>query len=188
MSKSPALRQGGLFQRAGFKKGELSTPKHDEIVILLDSYIHLVMDRERERFPQITYRTIWELPVSDSYGRAVGNIDLTLQISISYEAQWEERNVGGTWKKLRQNSVSLFDVMHFEVKPEIRSIGELIRQINKYRSHIGNFQTSYQNGFTKYAIPEFIVVSPDSRFEPIIRSQGVGFFCFPRPGLSCDLP
>jgi hypothetical protein len=49
----------------------------------------------------------------------------------------------------------------FEIKPTIRSLGELMRQVNVYRS----------------CEPEshFLVVSPDDRFRKQIESQGVRF-------------
>jgi len=51
-----------------------------------------------------------------------------------------------------------------EVKPSIRSIGELIRQIRRYES---------------VCKAPFVVVSPDDRFANILRSQGIGFIKAP---------
>jgi hypothetical protein len=48
----------------------------------------------------------------------------------------------------------------FEVKTEIPSFGELMRQINFYRA--------YEQG-------PFFVVSPDDRFKSTLASQGIGF-------------
>jgi hypothetical protein len=53
----------------------------------------------------------------------------------------------------------------FEVKTEIRSCGELMRQINLYRTH----ETQGR----------FFVVSPDDRFKPTLASEGVGFVEYP---------
>lgn len=47
-----------------------------------------------------------------------------------------------------------------EVKPSIRSIGELIRQINTYKT---------------YRAGEYFVCSPDARFESALKSQRIGF-------------
>ena len=54
----------------------------------------------------------------------------------------------------------------FEVKSYIKSCGELIRQIRQYQ---------------EYALPEprFVVVSPDVRFEDILRDQGIDFWAYP---------
>lgn len=50
----------------------------------------------------------------------------------------------------------------FEVKSSIPSLGEVIRQIRMYEQHC-------------QSNPKFVVVSPDNRFEPALKSQGIGF-------------
>lgn len=62
----------------------------------------------------------------------------------------------------------------FEVKTSIKSIGEVIRQIQLYKTY---FQI-YTN-----RIYEFIIVSPDDRYIDILKSQGIGFL-----KCTCDLP
>lgn len=53
---------------------------------------------------------------------------------------------------------------YFEVKTEIKSFGELLRQINIYR---------------EYTDSKFYVVSPDTRFIDQLLSQRVGFIKYP---------
>ena len=53
----------------------------------------------------------------------------------------------------------------FEVKPSIRSIGEVVRQIRMYQE------------FTKGT--KWLVVSPDDRFANTLEEQGIGFLKAP---------
>jgi hypothetical protein len=52
-----------------------------------------------------------------------------------------------------------------EVKPEIRSLGEVIRQIRMYESHCPD--------------AKFYICCPDPRFKPALESQGIGFIQSP---------
>lgn len=59
----------------------------------------------------------------------------------------------------------LDDGFWFEVKPSIRSVGEVVRQIRMYQE------------FTKRG--NWFVVSPDDRFASILQAQGIGFLKAP---------
>lgn len=54
----------------------------------------------------------------------------------------------------------------FEIKTNIPSLGELIRQIRMYQTYLS---------------AKFVVVSPDDRFADPIESQGIGFYKY-EPG------
>lgn len=100
----------------------------------------------------------WELPIlSGSY--VVGVVDFC--VSLDRGTVW----LGGiedkalfqpAWKIGRDRGTLLF-----EIKPAIRSLGELIRQINIYRTYEQQSR--------------FIVVSPDDRFRSNLESQGISF-------------
>lgn len=51
-----------------------------------------------------------------------------------------------------------------EVKTKIPNIGELLRQINFYRTYLSG--------------PRWIVVSPDDRYKDILKAQGIHFYKF----------
>lgn len=76
-----------------------------------------------------------------------------------------------TWQRQEQCR-ELF----FEVKPSIRSLGEIIRQIRMYQSSQG---ASGLNGRKETETPDWWVVSPDDRFESALKSQGIGFLKCP---------
>ena len=48
----------------------------------------------------------------------------------------------------------------FEVKTQIKSAGELIRQINYYKEYVRG---------------HYVVVSPEDKFARILKEQGIGF-------------
>jgi hypothetical protein len=55
-----------------------------------------------------------------------------------------------------------------EIKSEIVSIGDLIRQIQFYRN--------YTEG------TDWVVISPDERFAGLLKDQGILFYRYPAPG------
>ena len=106
----------------------------------------------------------WEKPImSGKY--IIGFIDLVVwytcpELAIAglhsvLHNQLEDSNILPSW--------TLFETdipVYFEVKTQIESIGELIRQINMYREYVKGI---------------FIVVSPDDRCQDILTSQHIGF-------------
>lgn len=96
----------------------------------------------------------WEYPIMD--GRiTVGFADYFAKVE-TFDASLDGPLNAPRWV-LRRERVNLF----FEVKPEIRSLGELMRQLNHYRVY------TYEG--------QFFVVSPDDRFRSTLESQGIGF-------------
>ncbi len=115
-------------------------------------------------------RKTWEHPVTT--GRVdnpyvVGFIDLQVftihghqlkvNATLDYEGvfrdepEWEEYSETELW--------------NFEVKPTIPSLGELIRQIAFYRQYVES--------------PHWVVVSPDTRFQEPLKSQGILLVKYP---------
>ena len=108
---------------------------------------------------------IWEYAIATSNNSKfiVGFIDLlavgylsNLGVDLSGLPKWARADKG--FKML------------FEVKSSIPSLGEAIRQIRMYQTHIGGI---------------YVIVSPDDRFADALRAQGIEFYkC---PGAVADI-
>lgn len=112
----------------------------------------------------------WEVPVK--FGGGTRYIDLLIRAKCRLPCvEWEEKYgpqrrvwVKGTYKHEIEIACG--------VKPLIRSVGELIRQLRQYES-----SAERQLLFGK----EVAVVSPDDRFREIIERQGFLFIKAPQP-------
>lgn len=104
-----------IAERFGFRDPELSTPRHDEIMLWLDENIEKIYDRLKRFFPGRS-RVVWEKPImSGAY--IVGFADMSVQSTYS-------------------------QIDYFEVKPAIPSLGEVLRQIQMYRQY-GNREDNW---------------------------------------------
>lgn len=163
-----------------FNDPELTTPLHDEIMCWTDSNAAKIC---KQLFKSKLLRSCWEFPVfrqmrpwdkykipaprefqlfnSNSFSvdtspefyrevlhttppvtfcnEKVGHVDLLL----SYETA--KKNIG---------------YIALEIKPVVFSLGELLRQVQHYRSHLP---------------VDYAVVTPDTRFRSQIKSQGIYF-------------
>lgn len=107
---------------------------------------------------------LWEHPIKNQ-NYIVGFADMMvvykkpyLSLSIEFSAQgWIEKWIVTEYAERE-------DGVFFEVKTEIPSLGELIRQINMYRT----------NGARR-----FFVVSPDDSYARLLKEQGIGMIRFP---------
>jgi hypothetical protein len=130
----------------------------------LDAYFHAMAQKFPDpgpvpsRPPWQVRGKKWELPIrSGSY--VVGVVDFCVFLDMG--SVWldgiEDKALFRTaWKISRDRGTLLF-----EIKPAIRSLGELIRQINIYRTYEQESR--------------FVVVSPDDRFRSNLESQGISF-------------
>ncbi|MBE9570352.1 MAG: hypothetical protein IMF11_06990 [Proteobacteria bacterium] len=113
----------------------------------------------------------WEKPITTggstyysdraSNKYVVGFVDLAVSCKIPHidlENAWESR-VPDDWQPTWTIYSHEKTTIYFEVKTEIKSLGELIRQINMYR---------------EYASGQFFVVSPDDQYAEILREQRIG--------------
>lgn len=138
--------------KAPFQDPDLHTPAHDAIMMWLDENAAAVVEPhcrflQRDGAPVIVETlTTWEKPVS--YAGGVRYIDMVIKANVDGRE---------------------FDLL-CEVKPVIRSIGELIRQLRQYEP------SSNRGGTVRVA-----VVSPDDRFRAIIEKQGFIFIKAPQP-------
>jgi hypothetical protein len=93
----------------------------------------------------------WEVPIDSGRGVIVGYVDLRVEVAVPHS--WYEYT-RFEWETGLESAM-----LYFEVKPEIPSVGELLRQINRYRHYV-------KNGL-------WVVVSPEARFAGLLASQGV---------------
>lgn len=130
---------------------ELSTPKHDELVLHL-----LARENYKKVLDAILFRSlsecaenpainvICEKPISNGNKFLIGYVDIVYEVKHPLD----------TYGDSKQD-------IYIEVKPTIRSFGETLRQINTYRH------------FEKNAM--YVIYSPDIRFRIAFETQGVIF-------------
>lgn len=128
-----------LQARFGFADSDIKKPKHDEIMLWLDQNLDAVLTVILRK-NVIGAKARWELPVTSrppNTNYIIGFLDMVV--------------VYGS------------EQICFEIKTEILSLGELLRQINMYRMHL-----PYHDAF--------VVVCPDDKFASKLKEQGVMFF------------
>ncbi len=139
----------------------------------------------------------WERPLSDGssgYNRTIGYADMSVQYEIGWtligaerihfemdsqsfnsilKSICEPKEVGRAFSFETQSEIlELF----FEVKTEIRSIGELMRQLQTYRSAPRVNNACRRCGTGREFGPGLIVVAPPNfEAERIVRSHGFGW-------------
>ena len=143
---------------------DLITDKHDEIMIWLDANIS-------DLFRGKTIKEkVWEYPILRGdmrYRTIVGYIDMLVKTEeIVYPTKQELLNYLNNSHGYRQyDDVPTAGVVEknyaIEVKSKIINVGEVIRQINQYKSYRDDFQ--------------YIVVAPDERYRDIFLAQKIGF-------------
>lgn len=100
----------------------------------------------------------WEAPIDNGRGVIVGYVDLKVTVTRRTAALWFPQPFSWSWEPVTWT-------VYFEIKPEIPSAGELLRQINKYRHYV-----KPKSSLHKIA---WVVVSPDTRFAKLLASQDV---------------
>ena len=114
---------------------------------------------------QITTKQ-WERPIkSNDY--IIGFIDMAVFFELpelNIHIELAENNWNVTWS-VQYSSYDGYEknCVYFEVKTEIPSLGELIRQVNMYKS---------------YGAKRIFVVAPDDTHEKTLREQGIGLIKF----------
>lgn len=186
-----------LQERLGFGDPELATSAHDWLIQWLDlhaldllaalypQHVNLawkdwypdkLREQSRKNYAAAGYAApelpkgeppkpgielgtkIWERPVMDRTF-TIGFIDLWLSGSLNTEleisrGQWQ---LGGT-----NFAVAI------EVKPVIRSVGELIRQLRLYQSYLPKGTV-------------LVAASPDDRWSSTLEGQGIRYYRLPAP-------
>jgi len=166
------------IERMGFKDNDLKTSKHDKIMFWLDNYIRtdfikVLKETRYPKFmkyyhkPEINIGHIkWEKPIKTESGYNIGFIDLYLGINLTY---YKLKVNKYTRKKTYENDSDYHDY-YFEVKSKLPSIGELIRQVNFYKSNLGYKDRG-----------EFYVVAPKTtnKIINLLKQQGINFIEYP---------
>lgn len=188
MSKKQAKT---LLEKMGFKDDDLSTPKHDEIMLWLDRNIEAVINESlladetttehkrwaiRQHCPQETVNLLqaqwfkcidktWEKPVTTRTNYTIGFVDLFAEFrGVGFK--WRETNTFPVEDVWSFEPNALWITCAFEIKSYIDSVGALIRQIRAYQVHA---ETTWRSK----PAPIWVVVSPDSRFEDTLMQQGI---------------
>lgn len=149
-----------LIERHGFVDPDRKTSAHDEIQIWIFNNAVQVLKSftSKEKQIQIDYRKL-EYPIhqiSQNYKAIVGFVDLVVHAKVLTPLGDGSCNT----KSIRAS---------IEIKNKIDSCGDLIRQINFYRS-FEQIDTIW------------IVVSPDDRFKDVLFEQGIYFYKYLQPG------
>jgi hypothetical protein len=115
----------------------------------------------------------WEKPVIANNKFIVGYVDMFVEARVFNHWSLDFKNDEAASMLLRQSKPSIDDVrnifawfpvyektnVYFEVKPKIKSLGDTIRQVQKYKV------------YDKRGL--FALVSPDSRFKEILNHQDI---------------
>jgi hypothetical protein len=146
-----APKAKSLQERFGFLDEDLKTPAHDALMFWIDENISEIL---AEVFnltiaPKILARR-WEFTLKNERDFILGAADMFVHARSG------------------QCDVAVF----IEAKPKIRSLGELIRQINFYKAG-SDFSVHIPSG--DYLQPKWLVVAPDDQFADKLREQGILF-------------
>jgi hypothetical protein len=135
-----------------------------------DMKIQIATELNLPEYPQRKIGKIWEVPILDrTY--TIGFADMRVLWTDQEVRLHFDVCLNGINKELKYVDSEVCTLEHwyqsafFEVKPSIPSVGELIRQLRMYRTYTGD--------------AKWFVVSPDNRFESIIKDQGFGFVLVP---------
>ena len=99
----------------------------------------------------INMKTIWESPIKVQKYTKYGE--------TSYILGYADLKLAYTYYDAKKD-IDYYDCIFFEIKPQIPSCGDLIRQIRKYQTVTSN--------------APWFVVSPDTKFKDIILQQDIG--------------
>ena len=136
-----------LIERFGFNDAELTTPLHDKMLLwslenirklgkLIPNYLGYKPSTVQAEFPIMGYNDF-----------NIGFVDLRFQVKLDDE----EKEC---------------PFVYVEIKPTVYSIGELIRQINFYRSHLDAKTT------------KFLVLTKTKGLKEVLASQDIYVYEF----------
>ena len=100
----------------------------------------------------------WERPITSGGKFIVGYCDLFATLTAKQPCLWGECEPA-RWGFEPESATTTS--IGFEVKTEIRSLGEVVRQIRTYQEHCRDWH--------------WFIVYPDDRFAEPLRSQGIHF-------------
>lgn len=191
-------RSGKLDVLLGINDSELKTPKHDKLCIWVDKNIKeilipIIENFDWNRSPQYPFDRDnnkylnridlkWEEPIKGHNGFVIGIPDfkysfIHVEKRTAINKNNEEFEEKFSWK-----------VCGFiEVKPTIKSVGEVMRQIKLYKSQFINSNKSYENlyhnatecfAYSSTETPKilFIIVTQTPEFKDIFEKQNINYF------------
>ncbi len=155
------------LEKLGFSEKDKKDSKHDIIQTWAYNNVEeivkeLVMKNNPHPFKIVENK--WEhqvMHINGNYKMVVGYIDLMVRIQGKFYFS--------DTKEYEDYTKTVF----IEVKTQIPSLGELIRQMRAYEA--------YQNEYNRFT--EFLIVSPDDRHKAILKEQGFGFYKYKDPNL-----
>lgn len=153
------------LEKLGFSESDKKGSKHDIIQTwtyenIKEVIAETVMSKNPHPYKIITNK--WEhqvMHINGNYRMIVGYIDILVRIQGKFYFS--------DTKEYEDNIKNVF----IEIKTQIPSLGELIRQMRAYQAY-------ENNGFTEY-----MVVSPDEKFNKILNEQGFWFYKYKDPNL-----
>lgn len=115
----------------------------------------------------IEVTTTWEYPIKNQRTNfVIGFVDMAVVCSYNPHLRVVNHDLDEDTLPCWQWDYSGYDRFYLEAKTEIRSLGELIRQIRMYQEHM----------IMSYS---FYIVTPDCRFASPLESQGIGTIHYP---------
>lgn len=146
-----APKEKPLQTRFGFVDEDLKTPAHDALMFWIDENICEILAEvfNLTAAPKIVTKR-WEFVLKDKREIVMGSADMYVY-AISAEQHY---------------------ALFIEAKPKIRSLGELIRQINIYKAG-SDFTQHTHSGDGLW--PKWLVVSPEDQFADKLKEQGIRF-------------
>ena len=154
------------LEKLGFSETDKKNPTHDKIQTWVYENIEKIISETvmaKNKYPFKISQNKWEHQVmyeTKTYKVVVGFIDIMAEIDGTFNFT----HVGKVFSENVKRQVFI------EVKTEIPSLGELIRQMRTYQS--------YQGEMTSY-----LIVSPDDRHQKILLEQGFYFYKYKDPAL-----
>lgn len=133
--------------------------------------------------PEVEIATYWEVPTN--YAGGVRYIDMVISGAWQNPYVEEFNEPDSTGKHRHELCLGKWPgsyLLACEVKPVIRSVGELIRQLRQYEGYTRRVQLKHNDSAMDLRINATLaVVSPDDRFRAIIEKQGFIFIKAPQP-------
>jgi len=149
-----------LIERQGFKDDD-RTPMHDEIQLWLLKNVKQII---KANYPF----------------KKISGIDVKLEYPVVSEGYKSSYVVGAIDAVIIVDADNQRNAFLVEIKSKIVSFGDLVRQINFYKSHMETPKYMYNNKDLNYCETiNFVVVSPDDRFKEVLKSQDIDFIKYP---------
>ena len=155
------------LEKLGFSETDKKKPTHDIIQTWVYNNIEPIIKENiffNHKYPYKIIRNKWEHEIFNSnnnYKLLIGFVDIMVEVYGEFE-YYHDREI------LKDN---MSKKIYIEVKTEIPSLGELIRQMRAYQAYTISSDSYY------------MVISPDDRHTKILNEQGFYFYKSKDPSL-----